>query len=223
MTDVRLTALNPDDSKVYPVACNENGELRTVGLGNDVEILGELTVNENATFKSSVFSGDISCADSKIDLATAGNAGELRVRDSSGEITASITGTTGSAEFAGEVVVDSSASNGFGLTVTNSSSPKTFGTLYARNNGLDGSPCYQAASNQGDIVCRIDNDGSADFAGGNAGFTAEGYLWCTTRRGDTVILDATSNGIGSWVAYTPVTRDSLRGKPEVSQDLPETQ
>ena len=27
MTDVRLTALNPEDSQVYPVACNSSGEL----------------------------------------------------------------------------------------------------------------------------------------------------------------------------------------------------
>ena len=53
--------------------------------------------------------------------------------------------------------------------------------------------------------------GSAEFAGNKAGFTAEGYLWCTTRRGDTVILDATSNGLASWVEYTPTTRiDDIR-------------
>ena len=27
MTDVRLTAINPDDSQAYPVACNSKGEL----------------------------------------------------------------------------------------------------------------------------------------------------------------------------------------------------
>ena len=27
MTDVRLTAVNPEDSQVYPVACNDKGEL----------------------------------------------------------------------------------------------------------------------------------------------------------------------------------------------------
>ena len=27
MADVRLTAINPEDSQVYPVACNDKGEL----------------------------------------------------------------------------------------------------------------------------------------------------------------------------------------------------
>ena len=80
---------------------------------------------------------------------------------------------------------------------------------------------------------QILGSGQAAFKGGistgrKAGFTAEGYLWCTTRRGDTVILDATSNGLGTWADYTPPP--SLKDKLEtlrdesntISQDLPET-
>ena len=49
MSDVRLTATNPDDSSVIPVACNARGELLTVApviekIPNDVEIEGDLTV-----------------------------------------------------------------------------------------------------------------------------------------------------------------------------------
>ena len=62
-------------------------------------------------------------------------------------------------------------------------------------------------------------DGSAEFAGNKAGFTAEGYLWCTTRRGDTVILDSTSNGVGIWEDYTPTTRkDEIRDKLDALRD-----
>ena len=62
------------------------------------------------------------------------------------------------------------------------------------------------------------SDGSATFASGKAGFTAEGYLWCTTRRGDTVVLDATSNGIGSWVEYTPTSRiEEIRDKLDANR------
>ena len=52
----------------------------------------------------------------------------------------------------------------------------------------------------------VEGDGSVTFASNQAGFTADGELWCTTRRGDTVILDSTSNGLGQWVEYTPPTR-----------------
>lgn len=46
MTDVRLTALNPVDSQVYPVACNTSGELivEQVDPGPDLTVTGDLTV-----------------------------------------------------------------------------------------------------------------------------------------------------------------------------------
>ena len=59
---------------------------------------------------------------------------------------------------------------------------------------------------------------SAEFAGGKAGFTAEGYFWCTTRRGETVILDATSQGMGIWQSYTPA-RDANKDEIESVMDI----
>ena len=52
MTDVRLTALNPEDSQVYPVACNSSGELQVAEqkievIDNDVTINGTLNVNSS--------------------------------------------------------------------------------------------------------------------------------------------------------------------------------
>ena len=49
MSDVRLTATNPEDSSVVPVACNSRGELLVAevvieGIENDVTIGGNLTV-----------------------------------------------------------------------------------------------------------------------------------------------------------------------------------
>ena len=68
------------------------------------------------------------------------------------------------------------------------------------------------------ISCRINADGSATFASNKAGFTKEGYFWCTTRRGDTVMLDFTSNGTGAWVEYTPTSRiDDLRDKLDANR------
>jgi len=45
MTDVRLTALNPVDSQVYPVACNTSGELLVADGGPDLTVTGDLTVD----------------------------------------------------------------------------------------------------------------------------------------------------------------------------------
>ena len=50
MTDVRLTATNPEDSSVVPVACNNRGELlieevKVEQIDNDVTINGALSVN----------------------------------------------------------------------------------------------------------------------------------------------------------------------------------
>jgi hypothetical protein len=77
---------------------------------------------------------------------------------------------------------------------------------------------YNGGTAPGFIKCSIGNDGSATFAGNKAGFTAEGYLWCTTARGDTVMLDATSNGVGVWVDYSPTTRiDEIRDKLDANR------
>jgi hypothetical protein len=43
MADVRLTAVNPDDSQVYPVACNDKGELVLSGA-TDLDVLVKLEV-----------------------------------------------------------------------------------------------------------------------------------------------------------------------------------
>jgi len=50
MTDVRLTATNPEDSSVVPVACNSKGELLVTepvieSIPNDVTISGRLTLD----------------------------------------------------------------------------------------------------------------------------------------------------------------------------------
>ena len=53
MTDVRLTATNPEDSSVVPVACNSRGELLVSDvvidqLNNDFRVNGELVVHETS-------------------------------------------------------------------------------------------------------------------------------------------------------------------------------
>lgn len=53
MTDVRLTALNPVDSQVYPVACNSSGELLVAqdDPGPDLLVEGDLTVNGSSALE----------------------------------------------------------------------------------------------------------------------------------------------------------------------------
>ena len=60
MTDVRLTALNPENSQVYPVACNASGELlvSTGGSGPDLDIQGNLSVAGTASIVGAVTSGE---------------------------------------------------------------------------------------------------------------------------------------------------------------------
>ena len=68
MTDVRLTALNPVDSQVYPVACNTSGELivEQVDPGPDLTVTGNLTVNGTSTFSSITAAGTIESQQSAV-------------------------------------------------------------------------------------------------------------------------------------------------------------
>ena len=237
MADVRLTATNPEDSSVVPVACNAKGELKLEEIPDqsfDGNLDGDLTVTGSATFAS----GDIKLnatgvisnykSDSSGYLSTnfviaqrPDNSACFRANDSEGNAKAQIFGT-GSAMFSGDI--DVKKGNGIlrdgRLDVANETGAYVFVGASTSNPSLPTSAIYV--------------DGTAKFAGAKAGFTAEGHLWCTTRRGDTVILDFTSNGTGVWANYDPPSRreeikdawsekNVLRPKPEdSSQDGPET-
>jgi len=56
MADVRLTATNPEDSSVVPVACNAQGEVLLASPGDlsDVHVLGDLSVDGISTFTGDV-------------------------------------------------------------------------------------------------------------------------------------------------------------------------
>lgn len=59
MTDVRLTALNPVDSQVYPVACNTSGELLVADGGPDLTVTGDLTVDGDITVDGTATIGTV--------------------------------------------------------------------------------------------------------------------------------------------------------------------
>lgn len=123
MTDVRLTALNPVDSQVYPVACNTSGELivEQVDPGPDLTVTGDLTVDGSSTFGSGYkvrirpFNGD--------------GADQLWIEKTDGTKPFLVTGG-GSGFFAGDITCTDS-SNGFVLTSPN-------GTKYRLSVANDG-------------------------------------------------------------------------------------
>ena len=189
MTDVRLTATNPEDSSVVPVACNDKGELK---LEEPIKFDGNLDGNLDIT-------------------------GGLKA------------GTTSGQGYI-EVVGDGSD---YGYIFGINTNEYRAGLNFKDQDG--NGAAFIAGDADGKDLAKIDWFGgitavSSTFSG-KAGFTKEGYLWCTTRRGNTVILDATSNGLGTWADYTPPTRrDQAKDKLEalrdesntISQDLPET-
>ena len=272
MADVRLTATNPEDSSVVPVACDASGRLLLQELpAFDGTVDGDLTVSGKGSFAGgkSIIGNDGSAqfAQGAVDIYSNGQteftqdvnfesasfAGHIDIGPDGGNITIGTRKDGGSADVAFGVYnggtanlnalinFDGSAEFSGGDFIITSSG--AFASYYDRdtntdnsistnlgNGGVIGPRMYITSSTAtaagGPAVLIRDNttngdigninlyyDGSVAFAGNKAGFTAEGYLWCTTRRGDTVILDATSNGLASWAEYTPTSRiEDLRDK-----------
>ena len=205
MADVRLTATNPEDSSVVPVACDAAGRL----LLEEPQVIegppgppGEQgPPGQDGDPFSGNFAGDANFAG---DVNFGGSASFANTVDV-GDVQIDYRGTV-------LIAADDTRSTYFGCFKNSVSG----GNEVARIN-RDGN-IYLGPTGAGELPSRANitlsaQDGSVAFAGNKAGFTAEGYLWCTTRRGDTVILDATSNGLASWVEYTPTTRlEEIRDK-----------
>jgi len=236
MTDARLVATNPENSSIVPVACNAAGQVLVSDvvieqISNDLDLDGDLTVSGKGSFSS-----DISISNG--DLGVSGNAnigGSVVAGDEVTSLRHSCnykgggTGSVfkiyeglqtddganpeislnndGSAKFAGAVA--SGNGRDIDTSVSAASTVLGFGSVYCSRSGDQNAVWRGRESGSLDITSRINADGSTIFANGKAGFTAEGYLWCTTERGDTVYLQGTSNGVGLWAAYTPVTRGDL--------------
>jgi len=243
MADVRLTATNPEDSSVVPVACDASGRLLLEEQGQGPQ--GEQGPQGPKGDDGDPFSGNF--ADDVTFGGSASFADEIKVEGSNtpsgkwrgiskygslligttseavSDATVSIDSSSGllksdgSAQFAGEVSADGSAKFATRRIALNSN-----GSIDTYRSSGDANSDLQAwQSDIGGIKqvkARIKASGSAEFAGDKAGFTAEGYLWCTTVRGDTVMLDATSNGMGVWVEYSPTTRiDEIRDKLDANR------
>ena len=123
MTDVRLTATNPEDSSVVPVACNAKGELKLEEIPDqsfDGNLEGDLTVTGNAYFAGNVissswasglgFSLENSALGGSISLQTAAGASGNTFFISRGGTPAVEITAVGTAKFAGDVVIGSRGS-----------------------------------------------------------------------------------------------------------------
>lgn len=266
MADVRLTATNPADSSVVPVACNEKGELKLEEIPDqsfDGNLQGDLTVSGSASFAGMISgNGAVGYQGSEvrvigdyasINTATAGIhfTYDPAIRQSmitAGSDNSSAPSLAFSFPAGGQdpkahqdITFSSGGSATFSGYVT--SSRAAGGGIPAAVCALNSSAgAYPSAGTTYGIVaqetpgggCFLGANGAVIFAGNKAGFTSQGHLWCTTPRGDTVMLTATVGGSGMWEEYNPSTRrdqikeqwaekNGIRPMPEESsQDEPET-
>ena len=254
MADVRLTATNPEDSSVVPVACDASGRLLLEERGEGPQgppgpkgddgqdgqdgqdgdpfsgnFAGDVTFGGTAVFKDSVAVGKDATSASGQDFLVEGDSFVRIVRRGKQmSINANFNGTDEKSVIQAAdlpLVFQSGTSDRMALTSAgqlNIGGSNVLANPLIAFDSVTGGSYFSGTSKflndisigtSAPVDIKLERSGAATFAGGKAGFTAEGYLWCTTRRGDTVILDATVGGAGLWENYTPNTRfDDIRDK-----------
>ena len=236
MADARLTALNPEDSSVVPVACDASGRLLLEEQGQGPpgpegppgpkgddgkdgkdgdpfsgNFADDVTFGGSAEFGGSVaVGGPLAGVDGDTQGTFISTTGRIYATAVTGTLPVFEGFYTGSGQPTSRIKADGSvelADKHFQL--------ESYGLLRLYRDENTTFPIFS----WGDSFANRSNgsfyaDGSATFAANKAGFTAEGYLWCTTRRGDKVVLDSTSNGLGVWEPYTPESR-----KEQIKEEL----
>ena len=194
MTDVRLTAVNPEDSQVYPVACNDKGELLldSGGATGDLDVTGNLTVAGQATVGpiGSGGAGFIVLPDGQSafyrQVDTVQSMMQLQSDVGGTQVPHTIFSTDGSAIFAGGAIELKSSGQIFSNRTTGSGA-----VFYGNLNGVntssilaDGSATFGSSAAQainlrpggtgnGDAIWLQNSDNSRPFlvtAGGSATF-----------------------------------------------------
>ena len=169
MADVRLTATNPDDSTVVPVACNAKGELKLEEPPEFDGILdGDLTVTGSSTFTgpiTGVYNFWASTQNITFSDGTADKVKGLKVGTTSSDSNAVIF-ADGSCTFAGPVKHTGYDSD-YGCNLYTDEANQ--GGLFAKARSINGVLSYQctafAATWDGDDRARIRYDGRAFFKG----------------------------------------------------------
>ena len=191
MTDVRLTAVNPEDSQVYPVACNDKGELLldAGGASGDLDVTGTLTVAGSATFASELKTLDQLTVNSP---TTNANAYILALQSAVGGANTlqAYVLADGSAEFAGN-----------NKTAGTSFISKTSGGY--RHNLIDGGYYINNDANNVSTIA-LNADGSASFAG-NIASNASIF---TTRFGNKSQLASTETISGNTRQFAFAAKNS---------------
>jgi hypothetical protein len=161
MTDVRLTALNPEDSTVVPVACNSSGELLVDKgeVGPDLNLEGDLSVGGRITAVGSVKSTN----GSGVAFLGATSGTGLAINDS-GNNTVIELNYDGSAEFAGDVTIGktTSGASDIGARFIKGSISQLLSLDCVGGGSSD--VAYQV-NNNGSSTAQIKTDGSAEFKG----------------------------------------------------------
>ena len=244
MTDVRLTATNPEDSSVVPVACNAKGELKLEevptfdgNLEGDLHLEGDLIINTDKITLDATGGGGMFSDEIQINSDT--TSGYFARFYSGGNSVLMIEETADAGGVPSKSAIVRIGKGGPGRSIAASGGAEFAGNVNSNSNviieGLSSqNGFYARVGNSGEWGAKILADGAVVFAGNKAGFTSQGLLWCTTERGDTVKLTATVGGAGMWEAYTPPSRisdlkdkwsekDVIRPVPEESsQDQPGT-
>jgi hypothetical protein len=190
MTDVRLTALNPEDSTVVPVACNSSGELLVDkgAQGPDLNVEGDLSVDGSATFAGNV---DVGTWPKRLDLepgrinvytnvsnepnlllsktdSSANAANFIECNNNADSRIVTIAGN-GSAVFAGGVKVgeyNQPSTNPTRQAFQAYNNSSVYATYWAQNNSSDANAkVWLAYDSVDNVTSTIKSDGSASFAG----------------------------------------------------------
>ena len=226
MADVRLTATNPEDSSVVPVACNEKGELKLeeplVVEGPPGEKGDKGDKGDDGDPFSGNFAGDVSFggavningSDSNALLAIGGlrEEGEPSIHITRAPSVSTVT----------DIALSLNACIGGEDSINFLTNKSSAGFRW-----FSGGDDITTGIGSRALLAQLHADGSFTFAGGKAGITKEGNLWVTTtsQPNDRYMLDRVSQGLGSWVQYEPARyeKDLIRPMPkESSQDEPET-
>jgi len=183
MTDVRLTALNPVDSLVYPVACNTSGELLVADDGIDYLPLAGGTLTGGLTGTTATFAGDVSCTKVRNNTAGSGNGQfeinpsdstvfySYRVRQTDNSLCvdtqstneAFVYGVDGSATFSGNVFIGGTTAGTATIELNTNGSTTFAGQMFINCQNSTVLRIRQGPNGANKIV--LQNDGSATFAG----------------------------------------------------------
>lgn len=187
MADVRLTATNPDDSTVVPVACNEKGELKLEELPDqsfDGNLDGNLSVTGTGTFDHDVsvgygLSGTGCTLNDSGQLFVQSKSTAIQIQDANNNnVNAVLVSNDGSAQFVtGQVVfrkIESQQDRRFAVFGTEgevqfqysrySADNGTFSVIVPNTETSGGFPCFVVNDTSTDLF-RVNQNGSAIFQG----------------------------------------------------------